>query len=72
MSILACVTNRTHEISEDFPKPGKELVYDENETIDLDKVALNGGALYKLLYISVDPYLRNRMRDPKIESFMVR
>lgn len=39
------------------------------ETIDLDHVILNGGILAKTLYLSVDPYMRGRMRDPKIPSY---
>ena len=54
-----------------YPEPGKTTVYDESETIDLDSVALNGGFLVKTLVLSVDPYLRGKMRDPKIQSYSV-
>jgi len=39
------------------------------ETIDLDDVPLNGGVLVKILYLSVDPYMRGRMRDPSTPSY---
>lgn len=41
----------------------------DEETIDIDNVALDGGVLAKTLYLSVDPYMRNRMRDPSIKSY---
>jgi NADPH-dependent curcumin reductase CurA len=45
-------------------------VYEHDaETIDLDNVPLNGGVLVKALYLSVDPYMRNRMRDPSVPSY---
>ena len=57
------------EIPKDFPIPGKTTVY-KTETIDLDTVALNGGLLVKTLYLSIDPYLRGRMRDASIKSYL--
>ena len=45
-----------------YPEPGKTTVYDESETIDLESVPLNGGVLVKTLVLSIDPYMRNRMR----------
>ena len=54
----------------DYPIPGKTTVYDESETIDLDNVPLNGGYLLKVLCVSIDPYMRGRMRDSK--SYVVR
>jgi len=44
-------------------------VYDESETIDLETIPLNGGALIKVLELSVDPYFRGRMRDPSVKSY---
>ena len=55
-----------------YPEPGKTTVYDESETIDPDTVPLNGGFLVKTLVLSVDPYLRGKMRDPGVESYSVR
>ena len=46
--------------------------YDESETIDPDTVPLNGGFLVKVLVLSIDPYLRGKMRNPSIESYSVR
>lgn len=44
------------------------IKYIEGE-IDLDNVPLNGGVLLKTLYLSSDPYMRYRMRDPSVEMF---
>lgn len=54
-----------------YPVPGQTTVYDKSQTIDLDTVLLDGGVLVKTLYLSVDPYLRFRMRDPKEEKKFV-
>ena len=54
-----------------YPEPGKTTVYDETESIDVDTVALNGGFVVKTLVLSVDPYLRGKMRDPSIKSYSV-
>lgn len=37
-------------------------MYDENQTIDLDTVPLDGGILVKTLLFSIDPAMRGRMR----------
>ncbi|TCD64959.1 hypothetical protein EIP91_003417 [Steccherinum ochraceum] len=58
------------EIPDGYPQPGKHVVYDESELIDLDNVPLNGGLLLKILVLSIDPYLRNRMRDPSVRGFL--
>jgi NADPH-dependent curcumin reductase CurA len=50
-----------------YPVPGKTAVYKE-EQFDLN-VALNGGVLVKMLAISIDRYLRGRMRDADVEFF---
>ncbi|TBU32689.1 NAD(P)-binding protein [Dichomitus squalens] len=47
-----------------YPIPGKTVVYDTSETIDLENVALNGGFLVKVLVLSIDPYQRNRLKAP--------
>jgi NADPH-dependent curcumin reductase CurA len=46
-------------------------VYDTSETIDLENVPLNGGILIKVLILSVDPYMRGRLRGAEIESYLV-
>lgn len=61
----------SYSIAIGFPEPGKTTVYDESQIIDLDNVALNGGMLVKTTYLSIDPYLRFRMRDPKDEKNLV-
>ena len=55
----------------DYPIPGRTTVYDESETIDLENVPLNGGTLIKTLVVSIDPYLRRMMVDPKTPSSFV-
>lgn len=51
-----------------YPEPGKSTIYDTSETIDLDNVSLNGGFLLKTLTLSLDPYMRVRMRE---EAYLV-
>ncbi|KAJ7355252.1 hypothetical protein DFH08DRAFT_852009 [Mycena albidolilacea] len=53
----------------DFPIPGETTVHDTSETIDLDSAPLNGGFLIKTLVLSVDPYMRGRMRRPEVKSY---
>jgi NADPH-dependent curcumin reductase CurA len=54
-----------------YPEPGKTTVYDTTEMIDLQTVVLNGGILIKTLELSIDPYMRGRMRAPEIKSYSV-
>ncbi|KAF8811021.1 NAD(P)-binding protein [Phlegmacium glaucopus] len=54
-----------------YPEPGKTTVYDTTETIDLQQVALNGGFLIKTLELSIDPYMRGRMREATTKSYIV-
>ncbi|EKM57159.1 uncharacterized protein PHACADRAFT_208297 [Phanerochaete carnosa HHB-10118-sp] len=49
--------------------PAMHTRYVEGE-IDLDKVPLNGGVLLKTFYLSSDPYIRYRMREPHLASFV--
>ncbi|KAF8192153.1 hypothetical protein BJ912DRAFT_925062 [Pholiota molesta] len=53
-----------------YPEPGKHTVYDTTQTIDPDTVPLDGGVLFKLLELSIDPYLRGQMRDPDVPSYL--
>ncbi|KZT52611.1 alcohol dehydrogenase [Calocera cornea HHB12733] len=46
-----------------YPVPDRDFKYDTSESIDLETVPLNGGFLTKTLYLSVDPYMRNRMKE---------
>jgi hypothetical protein len=52
----------------DVPIPGKTLKLVSTE-LDVDSVPLNGGVLVKNQALSLDPYQRGRMRDPKIQSY---
>jgi len=63
----ACVI--FNEIPSGYPEPGKTVVYDATQTIDPDTVTLNGGFLMKSLVLSIDPWMRGRMRDPSIKSY---
>ncbi|PPR00855.1 hypothetical protein CVT26_012490 [Gymnopilus dilepis] len=58
------------EIPSYFPVPGKTVTYDASQEVDLDMVDLDGGILIKTLYLSIDPYMRVRMRDPEIKSYL--
>ena len=46
-------------------------MYDESESIDIKNIPLEGGMLFKVLLLSIDPYMRGRMRDASIESYFV-
>ncbi|KAH9922751.1 uncharacterized protein B0H18DRAFT_1183469 [Fomitopsis serialis] len=48
-----------NEIPLGYPEPGKTVVYDSSQTIDPDTVRV----------LSIDPYMRGRMRDPSITSY---
>ncbi|THH07343.1 hypothetical protein EW146_g9348 [Bondarzewia mesenterica] len=58
------------EIPPGYPEPGKTIVHDVSKTIDLENQPLNGGFLVKTLVLSIDPYLRGKMRDPKIPGYV--
>ncbi|KAH9960658.1 alcohol dehydrogenase [Russula dissimulans] len=53
-----------------LPEPGKTVVYDTSDTIDLETVALNGSFLAKTLNVAIDPYMhRTKLRDSRISSY---
>ncbi|KAL0576962.1 hypothetical protein V5O48_005033 [Marasmius crinis-equi] len=58
-----------NEIPTGYPEPGKTTVYDDSKTIDIDTVSLNGNVLVKALVLSIDPYMRSKLRDPKEPSY---
>ncbi|KAI0711845.1 NAD(P)-binding protein [Cerioporus squamosus] len=58
------------EVPEGFPVPGKTYDYDESQTIDLENAPLNGGILFKILVVSVDPYMRRKMQDPSVDFYL--
>ncbi|KAF8996520.1 alcohol dehydrogenase [Cyathus striatus] len=66
------INNRVlfNSVPEGYPIPGETVVLDTSQTIDVDNVALDGGILVKVLVVSVDPYLRGRMREPDEESYI--
>ncbi|KAJ3782948.1 hypothetical protein GGU11DRAFT_150286 [Lentinula aff. detonsa] len=57
------------EIPTGYPIPGKTTVYDATSTIDLENEPLDGSVLVKTLVLSVDPYLRGKMRAPERQSY---
>ena len=44
-------------------------MYDNSESIDPDTVTLDGGFLVKVLELSIDSYMRGRMRALEKKSF---
>ncbi|KAF9039962.1 hypothetical protein BJ165DRAFT_1550733 [Panaeolus papilionaceus] len=69
---MAPVTNARvlfNEVPTGYPEPGKTIVYDTTQQIDLDNAPLNGGFLVKVLEISIDPYMRGKMRAPSKKSY---
>ncbi|KAL5606859.1 hypothetical protein BROUX41_003236 [Berkeleyomyces rouxiae] len=58
------------KLPEREPVVGEHLVL-EDRPIDLDNVkAPPGGLFVKVLWASLDPYMRGRLRDPKIPSYV--
>ena len=49
--------------------PAVHTKYVEGD-IDLEHIYLNVGTLLKMLYVSTDPYIRLRMRDPSVLFFI--
>jgi hypothetical protein len=64
-----CIWGTEHGL--DFPIPGETTVYDVSQIIDLDTIPLDGGILIKTLVLSIDPYMRGRMRAPEAKSYAV-
>lgn len=51
-----------------LPVPGKDLVVETRE-FDVEQAPPPGGLTAKNLYISFDPYMRGRMREPEKKSY---
>ncbi|GAA5983257.1 hypothetical protein JCM11641_002238 [Rhodosporidiobolus odoratus] len=51
------------------PVPGETLKRVVDEAFDPETVDIKGGILVKCKALSLDPYMRGRMRDPKIKSY---
>ncbi|KAI0056001.1 NAD-P-binding protein [Artomyces pyxidatus] len=45
-----------------YPVPGETTVHDTSAVIDLENEPLHGGFLAKTLVLSIDPYMRGRMK----------
>ncbi|GAA5859569.1 hypothetical protein JCM8547_006145 [Rhodosporidiobolus lusitaniae] len=58
-----------NEIPQGIPEPGKALKVMEEE-IDLDASLPSGSVLVKVKALSLDPYMRGRMRDASKESYV--
>lgn len=55
-----------------YPDPERTLKYDDSRTIDLDNLQLAPDEyLIKVLVLSIDPFMRSRMRDPSDPDFKV-
>ncbi|KAL0950135.1 hypothetical protein HGRIS_010131 [Hohenbuehelia grisea] len=52
-----------------YPEPGKTVVYDATQAVDLDGVPLGGGILVKTLVLAISPYMRGKMRPAHIKSY---
>ncbi|KAI0310798.1 hypothetical protein OF83DRAFT_1088127 [Amylostereum chailletii] len=59
-----------NEIPSGLPNAQTTFLCDDTETIDIDAISLHGGLLVKILALSLDPYMRNRMRPVDIEGDM--
>jgi NADPH-dependent curcumin reductase CurA len=51
------------EIPSGYLEAGKHIKYVKDRTIDLDTVNTQDGIVTKNLVISIDPYMRGRMRS---------
>jgi NADPH-dependent curcumin reductase CurA len=57
------------EIPTGYPEVGKHIKYVKDRTIDLETVDTQGGIVTKNLVISIDPYMRGRMRSAEKKSY---
>jgi NADPH-dependent curcumin reductase CurA len=57
------------EVPTGYPQAGKHLKYVQDRTIDIDTVDCQGGIVTKNLVISIDPYMRGRMRAAELKSY---
>ncbi|CAF0831369.1 unnamed protein product [Rotaria sp. Silwood1] len=57
------------EIPSGYPEAGKHIKYVKDRTIDLDTVDTQGGIVTKNLVVSIDPYMRGRMRSAEKKSY---
>lgn len=52
-----------------YPDPEKVFKVDRSQTFNVDSEQLNGGIAVKVLVLSIDPYLRHRMRAPGTSEY---
>ncbi|KAK6531765.1 hypothetical protein TWF694_002934 [Orbilia ellipsospora] len=55
------------QVPNGYPVPGQDLTVRASE-VDITQ-APEGGVVLKVLLVSVDPYMRGKMRDPKTKSY---
>ncbi|KEY66652.1 hypothetical protein S7711_01945 [Stachybotrys chartarum IBT 7711] len=68
---MAPTSNKTwvfSKIPDSYPVPGEHITV-QDRPIDLSAPPANG-VIVEILSASMDPYLRGRMRDPSIKSYM--
>ncbi|CAF0910026.1 unnamed protein product [Rotaria sordida] len=53
-----------------YPENDKHIKYITDRTIDIDTVDTQGGIVVKNLVVSIDPYMRARMREPETKSYL--
>ncbi|GAA5994709.1 MDR family NADP-dependent oxidoreductase [Rhodotorula paludigena] len=69
---MAPTSNATlvyNEIPTEAPVAGRHLKRVVDDSFDPDTVPLNGGFLVKTKALSLDPYMRGKMRDPSKKSY---
>ncbi|CCM01058.1 uncharacterized protein FIBRA_03106 [Fibroporia radiculosa] len=59
-----------NDVPKGYPEPGRTTVYDTSLEIDVEKTLPDGGFLIKTLVLAIDPYMRHRMRDRTVKSYM--
>ncbi|CAF2536808.1 unnamed protein product [Rotaria sp. Silwood2] len=58
------------EVPSGYPEAGKHIKYVKNRTININYVNTQGGIVTKNLVISIDPYMRGRMRPAGTKSYI--
>jgi NADPH-dependent curcumin reductase CurA len=53
-----------------YPELDKHVKYVTNRLIDLNTIDTQGGIVVKNLVVSIDPYMRGRMRAPESKSYL--
>jgi len=59
-----------NDVPKGLPVPGQTTIHDESQVIDVETADLKGGFLVKVLAVSLDPYMRNRMRSEDVPGDM--